>query len=184
MALRLRGNGLCCAGILWILKLLLSHPALGRRALSRRSPPSQPRPSTPPSRLSTIHLRLPRARNVPRDTVGLVPNPLLAHFTRAFTDWPPSRGCCLGFGSKEADRGPSSPPFPRLCFALTLEEAVSWRVKEPWGGQGPPVSSSTQTNTQHYGDVCLCYDSACRPFISPSLPAHTAPSTELLVGSC
>lgn len=45
LALRLRGSGLCCAAIPWLLKLLLSHPALGRRALSRRSPPPSPAPA-------------------------------------------------------------------------------------------------------------------------------------------
>lgn len=117
LALRLRRSGpLLCSQTL-ASEALLSHPALGRRALSRRSPPSQPRLSTPPSPLSTIYLRLPRARNVPQDTVGLVPNPLLAHFPRAFTNWPPSHDCCLGFGSKEADRGPPLPTIPHasLC---------------------------------------------------------------------
>lgn len=88
-----RGSGLCCA---WALSGF-SHPALlGRKALSWRSCP-RTTPTSPPSQLSTIHLRLPRARNVLQDTVGLVPNPLLAHFTRAFIDLPPSHGLLSGF---------------------------------------------------------------------------------------
>lgn len=75
LALRLRGRKQ---------PLLGSHP-LGPKPYfptlllagerSAGEAPLRPRPSTPPSQLSTIHLRLPRARNVLQDTVGLVPNP-------------------------------------------------------------------------------------------------------------
>lgn len=57
-------------------------------------------------------------------------------FHPGFTNWPPSRACCLSFGSKGADRGPSSPQFLMLHFAPAhpphTQEAVPWRVKEPW----------------------------------------------------
>lgn len=137
-------------------EVFLSHPAFGRRARSAREAPPQPRPGTPPSFLSTIHLRLPRARNVARDTVGLVPNPLLAHFTRAFTNWPPSRGCRLGFGSKGADGGPSSPQSLMLCFAPTPQRRLHHgRSRNPGVGAGS-LRPQLYADTQHYGEVCLC----------------------------
>lgn len=82
----------------------------------------------------------PQSKECAQDTVGLVPNPLLAHFTQAFTNWPLSHGCCLSFGSKGADRGPSSPQFLMLHFAPAplLQKAVPRRVKEPWGGGRVP----------------------------------------------
>lgn len=63
-------------------------------------------------------------------------------FHPGFTNWPPSRACCLSFGSKGADRGPSSPQFLMLHFAPAHppqpQEAVPWRVKEPWSGGRVP----------------------------------------------
>lgn len=162
MALRLRGNSLCCADVLGILKLYFPTLLLAGELSAGEARPL----STPPSPLSTIHLRLPRVRNVAQDTVGLVPNPLLAHFTRAFTNWPPSHGCCcLGFGSKGSDRGPPFPQFLMLCCAPAPHRRLHHRRSRNPGVGAGSLRSQLYLDTQHYGDVCLCYDPGCKPFI-------------------
>lgn len=185
MALRLRGNRLCCAGILWLLKLYFPTLLLASQSSAGEAPHPQPRPSTPPSLFSTIHLRLPRARNVPQDTVGLVPNPLLAHFTQAFTNWPPSHGCCLGFGSKGADGGPSTPQFLMLHFAPTPRRRLHHGgSRNPGVGAGSPRPQlSAQTPSTMVMSAYL--GSGYKPFIPPpGLSGPTNPSTGLPVGSC
>lgn len=141
---------------------LLSHPALGRRALSRRSP--LPAPPQHPSFPAQHHPSpSPQSEECASGHCGTCSQSLLAHFTRAFTNWPASHGCCLGFGSKEADRGgPSSPQFLMLYFAPTPEEAVSRRVKEPWGGAGSPQTPALLRHPALW---------RCLPMLGPRLQA-------------
>lgn len=138
MALRLRGRKPPLLGShslgpkLYFPTLLLA----GERSAGEAPSPAPPQdPSFPAQHHPSPS---PQSKECASGHSGTCFQSLLAHFTRAFTNWPPSHGCCLGFASKEADRGPSSPPFLMLYFASTPEEAVSWRVKEPWGGAGPP----------------------------------------------
>lgn len=110
---------LSCLGIAWVLKLafptllfLAGEPSAGAAA-PPVSPPSLFTPST-----SSVS---PEQGMWLQDTGGLVPNPLLAHFTQAFIDSPKSHGLLSGPGSEDADRGlPSSPHFLTLRFVPTV----------------------------------------------------------------
>lgn len=184
---------LLCLGIVWILKLafptllfLAGEPSAGDAAHPPVSPPCLLTPSTSVSPEQGMWLQ---------DTVELVPNPFLAHFTQAFINSPSSHGLLSGSGSEDTDRGlPSSPQFLTLHFVPTpSEEAAPRGVKEPWCGSwrgaGSPFFLALEPlrNRTPHGIPWL---SASQPFCaSPSVHAPQALiiggiSTELLVGSC
>lgn len=84
-----------------------------------------------------------------QDTVGLVPNRLLAHFTQAFIDSPSSQGLLSGSGPGGADRGLPSPHPHSSRFILSQHHLRRLRHGGLWtpgvgggGGQGPPSSPS------------------------------------------
>ena len=116
------------------------------------------------------------------DTVGLVPNPLLAHFTRAFTGSPPSHSLLSGSDSEGTDRGlPSSPQFLTLHFVPTpSEEAAPWGVKEPWCGSrwgaGSPSFPSLQPLAGPCGSCTPQMQGICKLHTgSASHPSHPSP---------
>lgn len=79
-------------------------------------------------------------------------------FHPGFTNWPPSRACCLSFGSKGADRGPSSPQFLMLHFApapAPPRRLYYGGSRNPGVGAGSPGPQFYYSDTKHYG-VCLC----------------------------
>lgn len=133
---------------------LLSHPALGSRVLGRRSPPPPSPPQHPSFPVQHHPSPSPQSKECASGHCGTCSQSLLAHFTRAFTNWPPSRGCCLGFGSKGADRGPSSPQFLMLHFAPTPRRRLHHGgSRNPGVGAGSPRAQLYCSDTQHYGDV-------------------------------
>lgn len=82
-------------------------------------------------------------------------------FHPGFTNWPPSRACCLSFGSKGADRGPSSPQFLMFHFAPAHPPPNHRRLyhggsRNPGVGAGSPGPQFYYSDTKHCGDVCLC----------------------------
>lgn len=168
-----------CPGIVWILKLGL--PSLlflagGSSAGETAAPPNTHTPVSPPSQLSTIHLRLLRARNAAPDTVGLVPNPLLAHCTWAFTDSPSSHGCCLSSGS-EAQTEVSPPCQPHISFCPnTIRGGLvgGRRSRHPWwepvGGVASPFFPFPAIQAG------LCCGRALHYTLSTSPPSCTHPS--------
>lgn len=114
-----------CQDIGWILKFVFPPLLFSvREPSAREAAPTTPTQCPLLTQLSTIHL--PRARNRLLDTVGLVPNPLLAHFTQAFyrlASIPQSAVWDLALEAQTEDS--SSPQFLMLHFVPTPSEEAA-----------------------------------------------------------
>lgn len=185
MALRLRGSRLCCAGSLWIPKLCFPTQLLAAESSAGEAPYPPPRPSTPPSLSSTIHLRLPRARNVPQDTVGLVPNPFWLISPGLLQTGLHPVAAVWVLVLKEQTEAP--PPHNSSCFTLPQRHGGGCTMEgqgTPGWGQGPPDPSFTaQTpSTMVMSDYVRPRLQTIHPFSWPFCSHHSRPGDS--VGSC